>query len=92
MDDSMSKPKLYYLQNLNAGYVGNSPCFWEINGSGYTPWIDEAKQFTLEEAKLIERSTKGSHRWKRWPVALIESKAKRCVDMQDLPPVMRKRR
>lgn len=80
----MAKPKLYLLQNCTAGFVGNSPVFWREGGSGYTPWIDEAKRWTFQEARLQIRSTKGSHRWKLWPLDKIEQVAKRTVDMQDL--------
>lgn len=76
--------KLYLLQNCNAGFVGNSPCFWREGGSGYTPWIDEAKRWTYKEARLQIRSTKGSHRWEMWPLEVIERNAKRTVDIQDL--------
>ena len=32
---------MYYIQNLNAGFLGNSPVFWSKNG-GYSQWLDEA--------------------------------------------------
>lgn len=78
------KETLYYLQNLSAGFVGNSPIFWKLGGNGYTQWIDEAEQFTTEQADAIIRGTRGSHRWKKWRVSLIQRRAKRTVDMQDI--------
>lgn len=75
---------LYLLQNCSAGYVGNSPMFWREGGSGYTPWIDEAKRWTKEEAEQQIRATCGTHSWAMWSVAEIEAKAKRTVDIQDL--------
>jgi hypothetical protein len=74
----------YLLQNCSGGYVGNSLVFWREGGSGYTPWIDEAKRWTKEEAELQIRSTRGSHTWQMWSVAEIEAVAKRTVDIQDL--------
>lgn len=76
--------ELFLLQNCGAGYVGNSPVFWREGGCGYTPWIDEAKRWTKEEAEVVIRGSEGSHSWKMWPVDLIESVAKRTVDIQDL--------
>lgn len=76
--------ELFLLQNNNGGYVGNSPVFWREGGSGYTPWIDDAKRFTKDEAEIQIRSTRGSHSWTMWPVEMIERAAKRTVDMQDL--------
>lgn len=76
--------KLYFLQNVGAGYIGNSPVFWHETGSGYTQWIDDAKKFTAEECNRIARTTTGSHRWKRWPVSFIEKRAQRTVDHQQL--------
>lgn len=75
--------KKYFLQNLHAGYLGNSPVFWAAGG-GYTQWIDDAAQFTAEECKEIIRGSRGSHKWKRWPVSYIERRAQRTVDMQRL--------
>jgi hypothetical protein len=78
---------LYLLQNLQSctgSYVGNSPCFWHKDGIGYTPWIDDAKRWTKEEAELQIRSTRGSHTWKMWPLSEITAAAKVTVDIQDL--------
>ena len=76
-------PNVYLLQNLSAGYLGNSPVFWGANG-GYTQWIDEAKRWTWKEAQLTIRGTRGSHKWRPWKLSEIERVAKRTVDMQDL--------
>ncbi len=76
--------KLFYLQNVGMGCCGNSPYWWHQTNSGYTPRLDDAKQFTATEADDIIRSTKGSHRWKKWPVTKVDKAAHRTVDMQDL--------
>lgn len=75
---------LFLLQNCTAGYVGNSPVFWQNGGSGYTPWINEAKRWTQEEAEKTIRATRGTHTWRMWPVSEIEAAAKQTVDIQDL--------
>lgn len=76
--------ELYYLQNVRYGYFGNSPYWWEKNNSGYTPWLDEAKKFTNEEADKVIRSTQGSHEWKKWRVTEIDRTARRIADVQTL--------
>lgn len=76
--------QMFYLQNETAGYCGNSPLWWAKGGNGYTPRLDDAEMFTPSEATKIIRSTSGSHRWKRWPVKLIDRLAHREVDIQDV--------
>jgi hypothetical protein len=75
---------LYYLQNITAGYVGNAPVFWRAGGSGYTDNIDDAEKFTARKANAIIRSTRGSHKWTKWPIEVIDRLAYRVVDMQAL--------
>jgi hypothetical protein len=80
----MAKRKQYLLQNVTAGYLGNSPMFWSNNG-GYTQWIDDAKVWGYKEAREQIRSTKGSHVWKLWPLDLVLKLARRTIDVQDFP-------
>lgn len=80
---SVEEP-LFYLQNQTAGYLGNSPVFWGVDGAGYTSRLDRAKKFTYEEAQSIMRSTKGSHSWFAWPVDHVDKHAHLTVDIQDL--------
>lgn len=82
-------PKLFYLQCVTRGYVGNSPVFWRKGGGGYTPNIDDAEQFTAERVREIKRSTHGSHVWRRWPVKATDAIAHRVVDMEDYEQVKR---
>jgi hypothetical protein len=84
MEAVAMSPKLYLLQCCTAGFVGNSPLFWREGDKGYTPWIEEAKRWTLAEAKFQIKATKGSHSWKMYSVEQIERLAKRTVDIQDL--------
>lgn len=64
-------PVKFYLQNETAGYVGDSPQWWKKGGGGYTIDILDAQQFTAEECAVIKRGSKGTHRWKRWPVSKV---------------------
>lgn len=83
--------KLYYLQNEGAGFVGNAPLWWAKGGNGYTPRLDDAEQFEADAANAIVRRTRGSHRWKKWSVKLVDSLSHRVVDIQDLrKPVCKK--
>lgn len=43
----------YYIQNTNAGYLGNAMVFWAKGRNGYTANLDNAEQFSEEEAKRI---------------------------------------
>lgn len=72
----------YLLQNETAGYVGNSPLFWKEGGCGYTAEIEKARRFTWQEAGNVIRSTRGTHRWKRWKLSDVEKATIRVVDMQ----------
>lgn len=78
------EPELFYLQNVTAGYLGNSPLFWRKGGSGYTQWIDEAELFTREKAGNLARAATGTHAFVIWSRTEIEKVARRTVDMQDL--------
>lgn len=75
--------KSYYLQNVTAGYVGNSPLFW-AKKDGYTPWLEHARWFTKEDAEKIIHSTRGTHQWAMWSVEELNSIAKTTVDIQDM--------
>ena len=73
---------VYLLQNETAGYVGDSPLFWKEGGCGYTAEVDKAKRFTWQEAGNVIRSTRGTHRWKRWKLSDVEKATIRVVDAQ----------
>jgi hypothetical protein len=77
---AIDRSKLVLLQNVTAGYLGNSPVFWREGGSGYTQWIDEAKRWTAAEADAQIKASEGSHHWRKWPLAIVEQLAKRAVD------------
>lgn len=67
----------YYLQDSRQ-VVGNYLLFWRKGRAGYTTDIDEAMEFTLEEA-LDERNTDVP-----WPVKEMRQIAKLRVDHQNL--------
>ncbi len=75
--------ELYYLQSVDRGFCGNSPMFWRKNGNGYTPRLDDAEQFTWDEASEVICSSR-SHKWKLWTVDYLDSISHRTVDMQDM--------
>jgi hypothetical protein len=55
----------YVLQNKGMGAVGNSTLFWAGFG-GYRANLQEAKRFTLEEARQAVESARGSHEFVIW--------------------------
>tara|TARA_R110000868_G_scaffold380982_2_gene647330 strand:- start:294 stop:581 length:288 start_codon:yes stop_codon:yes gene_type:complete len=73
---------LYYVQNLQAGYVGNNPMFWAIGGRGYTSYIDRAEKFSEADARaMVDRD---SRKWRMWSVAEVEPHIYRTVECQTL--------
>lgn len=78
----MEKP--FLLQLESAGYLGNSPLWWAVNGSGYTQWLDSAERFTEAEADDIINGTKGSHKFAKWLHEDVRRVAKLTVDIQSM--------
>lgn len=79
---AVAETVMYYLQNVTAGYVGNNPQFWRKGGSGYTSYVEEAKEFTEAEAK--EKLYEDSKKWAAWPVAQIKKCTYVTVEGQHL--------
>jgi hypothetical protein len=77
--------KKYYLQDSRQ-VVGNFLLFWKKDCRGYTTNIEEAHEFTLEEA-LSERDTDVP-----WPVDEMQAIAKPRVDHQNLAYSYREQR
>jgi len=72
----------YYIQNKEAGYLGNSPVFWAKDSRGYTSYLENCHKYTYDEAKKIcENNPKKN---KAWPCSYIESKRVSIVDIQYL--------
>lgn len=64
----LAKPKMFFLQNTR-NYVGNSVLWWCPGGAGYTPELDEAGEFSEEDA----RKRDGHHGIKAIPVEVARA-------------------
>lgn len=73
--------QLYYIQNVERGFVGNSVQWWRWNGSGYTCDVRAAKKFTEAEALDL---VKDRHKYAMHRCEYIDSIVQHHVDMQDL--------
>ena len=81
LQEYSESPRDRLLQNLLRGYSGgDSPMFW-AEPSGYTPYIDEAKLFTKEEAS--KWVAEDSEKWRSWSLRDLERYAKRVVDINE---------
>jgi hypothetical protein len=71
----------FYIRDSRQ-YVGNCILWWRHDRNGYTTSLDEAGQFSKDEADLIcqARDTDMAY-----PVYMIDEVAERHVDHQDLP-------
>lgn len=49
-----NQPK-YFIRSYERGYWHNSPVWWGPNQSGYTAYLDQAGQYTYEQACAICR-------------------------------------
>lgn len=74
------KSDMFFVQHLRT-FSGDSIIWWRANRSGYTFRIDEAGQYTQEEARSIER-LRGQE--KAFPVDMVLSAASRHVVADDL--------
>ena len=74
----------YYIQNTEAGYLGNAIIFWAKDSHGYTPDLNKSHKFTEEEARKICKGNPEKN--KAWAVDYIDSNKgiQRIVDMQYL--------
>lgn len=71
----------FYLQNKDAGYLGNAPIWWAKGGKGYTAYIKGAERFTMEKAKDLVNSNPS--KFAMYSCAEIESRLHFVFDMQD---------
>lgn len=74
----------YYIQNTNAGYLGNAILFWAKEKRGYTADLNNSHKFTEEEAKAICEINPQKN--KAWAVDYIDNNKgiQRIVDSQFL--------
>lgn len=83
MSNTTPNTDTYVLAHGNMGYFGNSYYWWAQKG-GYTPYLDKAQQFSLEEAEQHQRGTKRSHNFMIYNYQKLMSKSHIIVDRQDL--------
>ena len=76
------KIELYYIIAKSSGYVGNSPLFWALGGSGFTCHLTKAQLYSKKDAMEIHNS-----RDTDIPVAesMINAIASLQIDSQYLP-------
>ncbi len=76
----------YYIQNTDAGYLGNAIIFWAKERKGYTADLNKSHQFAEEEARQI--CTENPKKNKAWPVDYIDNNIGilRVIDSQYLAP------
>ena len=74
----------YYIQNTDAGYLGNAIIFWAQGRNGYTADLNKSHKFTEEEAKQICNGNPKKN--KAWAVEYIDGNKgiQRIVDCQYL--------
>lgn len=74
----------YYIQNKNAGYLGNAILFWAKDNCGYTADLNNSRIFTEEEAKQL--CNDNPYKNKAWAVEYIDNNRgiQRIVDSQYL--------
>ena len=74
----------YYIQNTEAGYLGNAIIFCAKERRGYTANLDNSHKFTEEEAKKICNGDPEKN--KAWAVDYIDNNKgiQRIVDSQYL--------
>lgn len=74
----------YYIQNTEAGYLGNAILFWSVSDCGYTASLDKSKKFSMQEAAMI--CLKRPNKFKAWPVQYIDNNegVQRIIDSQYL--------
>lgn len=76
------EPELFYIQNRDAGFLGNAIMFHRKGSCGYTADLDNSEIFTEEEASKICKGDPSKH--KAWPVEYIDNNKgiQRIVDSQ----------
>lgn len=77
-----AQPSLFYIQDTRQ-FVGNCPVWWGPNGGGYVTRLDEAGQYTEQEAITQNRTRESDI---PWPCAEIDALARQTVDCQHMRP------
>lgn len=71
----------FYLQNKDAGYLGNAPVWWAKGGGGYTAYILGAERFTRDQAEKYVKEDK--KKWAMYNCAYVDSRLHLVFDSQD---------
>ena len=74
----------YYVQNIEAGYVGNCLLWWRKGGKGYTCDLNQAQKFDESDEQLLKLAK--NKKFKVWERFYIDLCSTRMVDMQSLVP------
>lgn len=73
--------KLFYIQDVSRGYVGNSLMWWKHDNCGYVCDIRKAKVFTEEEAIDL---CKFADDLRMWDKDYIDERIQHHIDMQTI--------
>ena len=79
----------YFIQRHESGFMGNLPMWWREGGAGYTPYLDDAQEFTRAEAVKIAGAEPGQRgdKYTAWPAILIRGRARPAFDWNDIGDV-----
>lgn len=82
VEDPIKKPAFFYIQNRDAGFLGNAIMFWRKGCCGYTADLNNAEIFSEQEAERICKGSPKQHI--AWPVEHIDNNKgiQRIVDSQ----------
>lgn len=74
----------YYIQNKDAGFLGNAIMFWRKGSYGYTADLNESEIFSEEDAAKICKANPDKN--KAWEVEYINNNRgiQKIVDSQYL--------
>lgn len=80
----LKKETMYYIQNKDARFLGNSIVFWALNNNGYTSKLEKCQKYTYEKA--MEICTGNPHKNVAWECSYIEQNEGTCrmTDVQYL--------
>jgi len=76
-------PEMFFLQHGKQPYVGNYLVWWSKRG-GYSPNVNDAQEFTREEAESEIKSSRNSHDFKMWSANYVRQHLSQVADIQDL--------
>jgi hypothetical protein len=81
MKDSVTTTEEYYIQNKDAGYLGNSPTWYGKRGCGYTAYILGAERFSKEDAEKMVKDD--PIKWEMFRCSDVDCRLHLVFDIQD---------